>query len=601
MKKIYKDFNKKSFFNKIFSIIETDRYKIVNLLGFKISFKKYNKDFKYNIDYLKKLIDKNSVISFDIFDTLLLRPYAKPSNVFQHLEEINNAIGFSVVREQAEYNLRKYKDIEYGNYNEIYSILPADFQFLKGKEIQLEKDTIYANPQMKQIFDYANSLNKIIILTSDMYFSSSILEDILKKNGITEYKKIYVSSELRKAKWDGSMYNHIIQDLNISPQSILHIGNNKYSDYEMAINSHLNAFHYIEPMEQFFYKYKKFQNFLNKNTDSLTAGIIIGILVKKYIENNINNFDYWKYFGYFLGGPVCYGISKFLYNQVNEKNINEVIFVARDGYTIQKIFNLFNKDNKIKTHYVYANRVLNIIINMDYSNNFHYDDRLNSLITICKELNPELALKTNKLITDKEKQEFIKNNFSLINSISIEMKYRYLKYLKKFDIKDNIALFDIATGNFSALKLLKNVLDIKNIHDIYWITNYKNEHCITYQKNYINMIQNPNVLEFIITAPELPIKYIDKNGNFIRINNKYEMDRMTYYSIIFKEEVNFSKDLLSTFKHYPVEFICDDLINLINLFFNIIDDDDKKYLKSIKYSINEMCLKYIDLVNLEER
>lgn len=66
MKKIYKDFNKKSFFNKIFSIIETDRYKIVNLLGFKISFKKYNKDFKYNIDYLKKLIDKNSVISFDL-------------------------------------------------------------------------------------------------------------------------------------------------------------------------------------------------------------------------------------------------------------------------------------------------------------------------------------------------------------------------------------------------------------------------------------------------------------------------------------------------------------------------------------------------------
>ena len=59
--------------------------------------------------------------------------------------------------------------------------------------------------------------------------------------------------------------------------------------------------------------------------------------------------------------------------------------------------------------------------------------------------------------------------------------------------------------------------------------------------------------------------------------------------------------LLSTFKHYPVEFTCDDLINLINLFFNVIDDDDKKYLKSIKYSINEMCLKYIDLVNLEER
>ena len=137
------------------------------------------------LDKLKEYLNKYNIISFDIFDTLLLRPYARPSNVFQHLEEINNSIGFYAVRKIAEDNLRKYKDIKYANYDEIYSVLPSDFRFLKEKEIQLEKDTLYANPQMKEIFDYAKSLNKRIILISDMYFSSDILDDILNKNGFT--------------------------------------------------------------------------------------------------------------------------------------------------------------------------------------------------------------------------------------------------------------------------------------------------------------------------------------------------------------------------------------------------------------------------------
>ena len=35
-----------------------------------------------------------------------------------------------------------------------------------------------------------------------------------------------------------------------------------------------------------------------------------------------------------------------------DRNIKEIILVARDGYTIEKIFSLFNKNIKIKTHYI---------------------------------------------------------------------------------------------------------------------------------------------------------------------------------------------------------------------------------------------------------
>lgn len=557
------------------------------------------------LDKLKEYLNKYNIISFDIFDTLLLRPYARPSNVFQHLEEINNSIGFYAVRKIAEDNLRKYKDIKYANYDEIYSVLPSDFRFLKEKEIQLEKDTLYANPQMKEIFDYAKFLNKRIILISDMYFSSDILDDILNKNGFTGYKKIYISSECKKAKHDGTLYKHTIQDLNATQKNILHIGNNKHSDYTIAKNSHLNAFHYTEPKEQFFKKYPKFKKFYYKNKDSLTAGIIIGILVKKYIENKNNNFDYWKYFGYFLGGPVCYGISKFLYDRVIDRNIKEIILVARDGYTIEKIFSLFNKNNKIKTHYIYAPRTLNILINIDYKNNFTWNNKLNSLIKLIKELCPKLAVKMNKLSTNEEKENFVKNNITLIESISVEMKNNYIKYIKRFNIKrKDIAIFDIVACNFSSLKLLNNSLGKKSIYAIYWGISKKADttdiDCIAYQKDFTNPIRNYNALEFLVTAPELPIKYMDKNGNFIRINNKEEEDRKNYYSIIYKQEVNFCKNLLSTFKNYNVNFKCNELINLINLFFDNLDSNDKKYLKNIKYGVDEAHTKYENLFDIKK-
>ena len=54
-----------------------------------------------------KLMDKASVISFDIFDTLLVRPYMRPSDMFFHLEKVYNCPGFSEQRVQAEQNFLK--------------------------------------------------------------------------------------------------------------------------------------------------------------------------------------------------------------------------------------------------------------------------------------------------------------------------------------------------------------------------------------------------------------------------------------------------------------------------------------------------------------
>lgn len=49
-----------------------------------------------------RYVDKVSIVSFDIFDTLLLRPYMKPEDLFLHLEKIYDCPGFSEQRKNAE-------------------------------------------------------------------------------------------------------------------------------------------------------------------------------------------------------------------------------------------------------------------------------------------------------------------------------------------------------------------------------------------------------------------------------------------------------------------------------------------------------------------
>ena len=70
-----------SILNKLFSYNEDYKYKVWKIFGIRFSIVKKYKAKKVNI-YEK--INKHDIISFDIFDTLLIRPYVKPTDLFLH-------------------------------------------------------------------------------------------------------------------------------------------------------------------------------------------------------------------------------------------------------------------------------------------------------------------------------------------------------------------------------------------------------------------------------------------------------------------------------------------------------------------------------------
>ena len=96
-------------------------------------------------------IDSHKVISFDIFDTLLLRPYAKPEDMFAHIEKMTGRKGFAERRKRAEsefYKTNGYKT-EAGILD-IYGEM-GEFSDLKDMELDMEFAVLSQNSEMKTI------------------------------------------------------------------------------------------------------------------------------------------------------------------------------------------------------------------------------------------------------------------------------------------------------------------------------------------------------------------------------------------------------------------------------------------------------------------
>ena len=154
------------------------------------------------LDKIKREILKENtkVVSFDIFDTLIMRPFWNPIDLFTFLNdyfrELTNTetgIDFSKIRVRAEEQVRKQleknnnkeQDITLDDiYNEIKLEIDTDEQILdkvKEKEIELEIRFCNTRKTGKELYELAKYLNKEVIYTSDMYLPESVIMQILTK------------------------------------------------------------------------------------------------------------------------------------------------------------------------------------------------------------------------------------------------------------------------------------------------------------------------------------------------------------------------------------------------------------------------------------
>lgn len=548
---------------------------------------------------IKNCIDKAEIISFDIFDTLLLRPYIKPTDLFMHIELLEKAHGFADARVKAENLARKHhKDKEDITLDEIYAEIPETYGHLKNKELSWEYQVLQPNMEIKKIFEYAKFQGKRIIIISDMYLTKKYLERLLIKKGYAGFEKLYVSSEIQKTKWTGNLYSYVCNDLEINANKILHIGDNKQSDVIMAHKIGFQVFHYIKPMEQLLENDSRANKFYELNGSNLGASILLGCLSLYNINKNEN---YWQDFGFKYGGPVVYGYMQWLSHQLEKNNINDALFVARDGYSLQKVFDLIKNDN-IKTYYYYAPRIINLVCNLNYEKNNKADEKqgfiaVKAILSYFKNKDTFLKKNTPEITDYTEGDNFIKKHYKVYEKLSLLERKNYQDYFAPFNITSKrVALIDSCSLMLSAQKSLAIGLPDKEIYGYYWVLWQKvsQEYMVSsFHKNLKKKFLDWNIMELYMTAPTPPADRIENGKVIFKPITVSEQKRIEIYPDLSDGIVEYAKFINSIFGKCDLFMDAETLVDWTNILCEIPTETDKKEFKNIQHAWDTEHKQYI--------
>lgn len=276
------------------------------------------------------------VVSFDVFDTILHRTVAYPSDVFRILGEQLGFDDYSRVRRHSESKARFMKDRLAGTrevtLDEIYQVMAQRFgvdREWQHAEIALELELSRANPYMLQVYEQLVAMGKTIVFTSDMYLPRSALEEMLRRNGYGTYSEIYLSNEHARRKGDGTMQQLLLEEHG-NDTTIVHVGDVYESDVRKSEAVGLPAIHVSDQ-----------RMFSRENDMGNLAGSFYGAVVNNALGSGLWSEGLHYTHGFRVGGILAVGYCEFIDNLARTKSVDKILFCGRDCDVISRLYGEF--------------------------------------------------------------------------------------------------------------------------------------------------------------------------------------------------------------------------------------------------------------------
>jgi len=411
------------------------------------------------------------VISFDIFDTLLLRNLNKPRDLFMILGERFDIIDFWRIRFSAEVDARKKHQALYGNREiniyDIYDLIEKRTG-LNAKvgietEFELECEICYANPYMKEAYAILHSKGLPIYMVSDMYWPKEYLIKLLKKNGYKNYEDVLVSCDYKGNKTNGFLFKALIMRTGLD-KKIVHIGDNKQADVSAAESFGLATRYYANV--------QTCGDIYRENGMSPLIRATYRGIVNAHLHNGMEKYTEQYEYGFIFGGLFVLGYVNWIHEQAKRRGIKKILFIARDGYIYKKIYDKLFSD--IPSYYVFWSRVASLKYACEYErqdfltimidHKFGQDISISSMLKSLdlQEMIPLLSqydLRPEELIHSGNKESlssFFVENWELLLSIQKPGQEQAEKYYKSIiGTSDAIALVDIGWRGDNQLGLKK--------------------------------------------------------------------------------------------------------------------------------------------------
>lgn len=442
---------------------------------------------------LAELLHHSKFVSFDIFDTAVLRTVQRPVDLFilvnEYYKKINGralSFDYAAIRIQSEKGAReiawKNKGAVEITLDEIYEFMVCNFridhstaEILKRVEIELEINSCIQNSFIYSVYKCCLDTGKTVLFLSDMYLPIDIVDRILKKTGYNDFHKIYLSSMHKATKSTGMLYELLLKELSCEPREITHIGDNYESDIKMAQKYGIKTYFYEKCIDRAYRAGEFRRNSRDKfilNGLKIEESLYRAMISNKFYATREDNEhktknNFWYVLGYKCAGILFYGFTTWLIEQAIKDQIEKVYFLSRDGYIMKKVYDLLSPYFKESppSEYLYASRrALNIpsIIELD-NNTLDFLVSGTSILSVEQFLrrigfDPEIYTqeikaagfysKYDKVITGSDYSKLRKLFFLMSDDIKEKAAqerrflFEYFKEIGIFDLK-NIGLVDI--------------------------------------------------------------------------------------------------------------------------------------------------------------
>lgn len=530
-----------------------------------------NEYWKSSYQELKDKIDKADIVSFDIFDTLIMRKVFSPEDVFRLLGEKVRA-ELKLDCEIASIRAQAAQCGAYATINEIYGYIKKCTN-LTDKNIsdimKMEKDTdidlCIVRRDIADLYEYCLTCGKEVYFISDMYYTIQDIKRILDKCGVTvpDDEHIWISCEKKADKVSGSLWEKYFKLVG-KGNKCLHIGDNKTCDVKNPVRYGIDSYYVMGAKDMLM---NSSMAELASDVNTVSDSICLGLVASKLFNSPFAlcstkgkvSFDDSESYGYCVYGPLLEKFLIWLYYKSRKDEIDKLLFFARDGYFLEKDYTMV-ANRVVAFPYVgtfadYMKSRFEIIVTDETS---EYNDRQINAVGDSKNILKWIQPYKDKIMKQAKKE-----------------RKNYLAYLTSDgDMKKELSYGTVDLGYYGTNQYyLQRLTGIKTkgycfyaclSKDNVYINEISMDGCFQYGDDYMaekSFARKKNMyIETFITAPHGMIRYIDNQGKMIC---KLDGKSQEYFDI--KEKVNCG----------AVDFIAD----YINIYKAVLVVNNNEYIK----------------------
>jgi len=303
-----------------------------------------------------------STISFDLFDTLLIRRIHDPDlvklPVARYISELAKKDGIEItwqrvqrLRDQIEKEQRRETGLKYEDQEACYPVFMRRLlseifkksysdillEAVTSYELEMESSMLVPRQLFVEWMEKLHQSGKQIYILSDIYLPSEHLYTLVERAGLSQYVKAVISSaDSFLAKASGEAFPLVQERFGLNKADWLHIGDNPISDGLRPSEFGIRALVLHDATE----KHRKalIKRYINYSKGRVFyRGRALQQLMQPHEAENVPQTPLYVE-GYNFLGPMICSFVQHIAEESRRLGITKVFFLSREGYTFKRVW-----------------------------------------------------------------------------------------------------------------------------------------------------------------------------------------------------------------------------------------------------------------------